>query len=465
MIHRKRHSGKLWLVVTIADLLVYNLLLVIACLLFPGIYAGSAEVVARLFVSLNIAYLPVAYYFTPVKILTDRVIQSYKIIAAGLKAVSLNGLCFCFLLFLQNIVSLVSPGYFLLFYLFAAIAMIGMWLVLRASLKKYRRSGFNYERVVIVGTNATARKLIANMAREQAAGYRILGNFDITPREGFDGTYLGGIDRLDEYVRKHPVDQIYFTLPGEKKEHIARVMKTADDNFIKFFYVPRISHFVDRNYAFNSIGTSPVLEIHPSPLSESINRIAKRAFDILVSAVAMVLSPLVIIPIGLAVKVTSRGPLFFRQERTGYNGKSFTLYKFRTMRVNSASDTMQATRGDSRVTAVGRFLRRTSLDELPQFYNVLKGDMSVVGPRPHMIAHSRQYSEIIDQYMVRLLIRPGITGWAQVNGFRGETRELWQMEGRVERDVWYIEHWSFLMDITIIFRTVVNALAGERNAY
>lgn len=464
MIHRKRHSGKLWMVVTAADLGVYNLLLALFCILFPIVPGGNWTAALFLFVSLNLAYIPVVYYFVPVRVLTDRVIRSYKIIETALKAVGLNLLCFIFLLYFGGILPELAPKYVLLFYFSAAVLITSVWLILRGFLKNYRRHGFNYERVVIVGTNATSGKLVENMA-EDASGYRVLGFFDTLPREGFSGNYIGDIDKLSEYVRKYPVDQIYFTLPGEKKEYIAKVMKIADDNFIQFFYVPRISHFIDRKYAFGSIGTSPLLQFHPSPLSGLFNRFLKRSMDIAVASVAMLLSPIVIIPVGIAIRLTSPGPVFFRQERTGYNGKTFTLFKFRTMRVNENSDTLQATRNDSRTTAVGRFLRRTSIDELPQFYNVLKGDMSVVGPRPHMVSQSKEYAALIDQYMVRHLIRPGITGWAQVNGFRGETRELWQMEGRVERDVWYIEHWNFILDLTIMFRTVYNALTGERNAF
>ena len=153
------------------------------------------------------------------------------------------------------------------------------------------------------------------------------------------------------------------------------------------------------------------------------------------------------------------------RKRTGYKGKEFTCLKFRTMKVNTTSDTAQASKNDPRKTRVGDFLRRTSIDELPQFINVLRGDMSVVGPRPHMLAHTDQYSKLIDKYMVRHLIKPGITGWAQVNGYRGQTGQLWQMERRVEFDVWYIENWSFLLDLKIVMRTIVNALHGEENAF
>lgn len=169
--------------------------------------------------------------------------------------------------------------------------------------------------------------------------------------------------------------------------------------------------------------------------------------------------------IGTAIKITSPGPIFFKQKRSGEAGKEFWCYKFRSMRVNKDSDTMQATKNDPRKTKLGNFLRKSNIDELPQFINVLLGSMSVVGPRPHMLKHTEEYSKLVDKYMVRHLIKPGITGWAQINGFRGETKELWQMEGRVERDIWYLEHWTFMLDLYIIYKTVKNLIRGDKEAY
>lgn len=172
-----------------------------------------------------------------------------------------------------------------------------------------------------------------------------------------------------------------------------------------------------------------------------------------------------LIPVAVAVKLSSPGPVFFRQKRTGYRGREFQCFKFRTMRLNSDSDSLQATEKDPRKTKVGNFLRHSSIDELPQIWNVFIGDMSLVGPRPHMLSHTEEYSRLIDKYMVRHMVKPGITGWAQVNGYRGPTHELWQMEKRVKYDVWYIEHWSMLLDLKIMVRTVINALKGESNAF
>mgnify|MGYP003374863796 FL=1 len=192
----------------------------------------------------------------------------------------------------------------------------------------------------------------------------------------------------------------------------------------------------------------------------------KRLFDMIFSlAVILLVSFTILVPIIIAIKCSSKGPILFKQKRTGYRGREFTCLKFRTMKVNDKSDELQATKNDPRKTKVGDFLRKTSLDELPQFVNVLIGNMSVVGPRPHMVKQTEEYSRLIDKYMVRHMIKPGITGLAQVSGYRGQTEELWQMEKRVEYDVMYIENWSFWLDIKIIFRTVINAIQGEKNAF
>ncbi len=202
------------------------------------------------------------------------------------------------------------------------------------------------------------------------------------------------------------------------------------------------------------------------PLDLPLNKALKRCFDVVFSlAVLLTFFPLIYIIVAIAIKLSSPGPVFFKQKRTGQDGEDFDCYKFRSMRVNAAADFLQARKDDPRKTKIGDFLRRTNIDELPQFINVLRGDMSVVGPRPHMVKHTEDYSALIENYMDRHLVKPGITGLAQVRGFRGETKELYQMAGRVRLDVWYIQNWTPGLDIKIIYRTVQNAIKGERTAY
>lgn len=203
-----------------------------------------------------------------------------------------------------------------------------------------------------------------------------------------------------------------------------------------------------------------------SPLYKGYNRIIKRTFDLMVSGVVLcTLFPIICLIVGLIIKLTSPGPIFFVQKRTGKDGKDFNCYKFRSMKVNKEADEKQATENDPRKTPFGNFIRNTSIDEIPQFVNVFLGDMSLIGPRPHMVKHTETYSKLIANYMDRHAVKPGITGWAQVTGLRGETKELNQMENRVKADIWYIENWSFLLDMKILMKTFLTILLGDKNAY
>jgi putative colanic acid biosynthesis UDP-glucose lipid carrier transferase len=210
----------------------------------------------------------------------------------------------------------------------------------------------------------------------------------------------------------------------------------------------------------------PVLSLRNEPLDDVGNRIRKRLFDIIVSSLVILLVLSWLTPLlAILLWLDSRGPVFFSQERTGVNNQPFICLKFRSMRVNKEANTRQATQNDSRVKRLGRFLRRTSIDELPQFFNVFMSDMSIVGPRPHMTRHTEDYSRIINKYMVRQFLKPGITGWAQINGFRGEMRKPEDMRGRVEHDLWYMENWSLWLDVKIVFLTFFGMIKGDKNAY
>ena len=217
---------------------------------------------------------------------------------------------------------------------------------------------------------------------------------------------------------------------------------------------------------YEEFGPVNVICLREEPLNNPAMKFLKRTEDIVLSGLFLVtLYPFVWLFAAVGIKLSSPGPILFRQRRTGYNGKSFECLKVRSMKVNTDSDKVQATEDDPRKTRFGDFLRRTSIDELPQFINVLLGQMSVVGPRPHMLKHTEEYSHLIDKYMVRHYIKPGITGWSQVTGYRGETETLDQMEGRIRGDIWYIEHWSLWLDVYIIVKTVVNVFKGDKEAY
>ena len=243
-------------------------------------------------------------------------------------------------------------------------------------------------------------------------------------------------------------------------------MNIAEKECIRFRIVPDLSLFIDRPVHIDYIRDMPVISLRSEPLDDVGNRIKKRVIDIAISffVVVFILSWLVPL-LGLLIFLESRGPIIFSQLRSGKNNKGFNCYKFRSMRVNIESDERQATKNDSRITKIGRFIRKTSLDEFPQFLNVLKGEMSLVGPRPHMLKHTTDYSKLVDQFMIRQFLKPGITGWAQVNGFRGEITDQEQIKMRVNNDLWYLENWTIWLDLRIIFLTVYKVFTGDEKAF
>ncbi|MFR9546700.1 MAG: exopolysaccharide biosynthesis polyprenyl glycosylphosphotransferase, partial [Rikenellaceae bacterium] len=254
----------------------------------------------------------------------------------------------------------------------------------------------------------------------------------------------------------------YCSLPSSMSKTIVPIINYCENHLVRFYSVPNLRNYLQRSVTLEMFYNVPILSIRNEPLSMVNNRFIKRTFDIAFSLCFLcTLFPLVYIIFGLLIKCSSRGPILFRQKRNGIDGKEFWCYKFRSMKVNVDADKLQATEYDPRKTKVGDFMRRTSIDEFPQFINVLIGNMSVVGPRPHMTKHTEEYSELINSYMLRHLIKPGITGYAQVTGFRGETKQLSEMEGRVKADIWYMEHWTFMLDLSIIFKTITNVIARK----
>lgn len=334
--------------------------------------------------------------------------------------------------------------------------------------KRIRKAGYNFRNVIIIGAGKKGREIEQILSKDLSYGYKVLGFFDNEQMVGqLRVPVLNTIANAKHYLSEHPVHEVYITTSHYQDGELDGLILYCEANFIRLKFVPDFQEFTkSKRVQIDFYDHLPVISFRKEPLESPLNRIIKRVFDVLFSLGAILLVFPWLFPIlMLAVKCGSMGPVFFKQERSGENNHSFWCYKFRTMRVNSLSDELQATRNDVRITAIGRLMRKTNLDELPQFFNVLVGDMSVVGPRPHMLKHTEQYSELIHTYLVRHLIKPGITGWAQVNGFRGETNTLEHMQKRVEFDIWYIENWSFLLDLKIIFKTITNIFRGEKNAF
>ena len=267
-------------------------------------------------------------------------------------------------------------------------------------------------------------------------------------------------------AKEFDVVEIFSTITPEQNKDIYDLMYQSEKECIRFKIVPNLSVFITRDVHIEYFGELPILSLRSEPLDDVGNRIKKRVLDIIVSFFVIIFILSWLVPVlGLLILLESRGPVFFSQLRTGKNKKSFHCYKFRSMRKNKDADLKQATVNDSRVTKIGKFIRRTSLDEFPQFINVFKGDMSLVGPRPHMLKHTNDYSKFVDEYMVRQFLKPGITGWAQVNGYRGEITNPEQIKMRVNKDLWYLENWSLWLDIQILFLTIYQVFKGDKNAF
>ncbi|MDX9749538.1 MAG: exopolysaccharide biosynthesis polyprenyl glycosylphosphotransferase [Flavobacteriales bacterium] len=323
--------------------------------------------------------------------------------------------------------------------------------------------------LVIVGDGPAVSEILRYCEDQTVRGYRFRGLFNDEPVQAdLEGRRMGGIAAAKAFVLANRIDILYCALPGTHRQEITDLMEFCERNTIRFRVIPSAESYIPvvQTTDLEFHGEVPVSKIRREPLDRAGNRAIKRAFDILFSGAIILLVFSWLFPLlAIMVKLSGRGPVFFKQSRLGRDNKPFTCWKFRSMRMNGDADSRQATRNDPRVTRVGAFLRKSNLDEMPQFFNVLLGQMSVVGPRPHPLKLNDQYRDIIDKYMVRHFVRPGVTGWAQVNGLRGETRTPELMERRVEMDVWYLENWSFWLDIKIVVKTVTNMFRSDPNAY
>jgi putative colanic acid biosynthesis UDP-glucose lipid carrier transferase len=326
-------------------------------------------------------------------------------------------------------------------------------------LKNIRSRGFNYKKIVIAGGEQAGRDLYSFFRTHREYGYKCLGFFDDNEK---NKNKIGSIEELEAFAIKNDIDEIYCALTDIDENKIQNLMSFADNNLIKLKILPNLKGIRHQKFEISFYDDIPVLNFRNFPLDITINRIIKRIFDVSFSSLVIILIfPWLFPIIAILIKFSSQGPVFFKQARSGRGNEPFNCYKFRTMRVNAFANQLQATKNDSRITRVGAFLRKTSLDELPQFINVFIGNMSVVGPRPHMLSHTEKYSKEIDNFMVRHFVKAGITGLAQVKGFRGETTDPFQMEERVRYDIYYIENWTFYFDLQIIFITISEIFIGK----
>ena len=382
--------------------------------------------------------------------------------------------CFMMLLFVSLILFVSKPfaNFPRTFLFYSMLAYLVFLLVerviLRMILVRFRANKGNTKTIVLVGNERTVHQLY-EILKTPIYGYNIAGFFydGECDNEEIASMRLGGISDIYGWIATHPrVNEIYGYFPKEQHDTINMMSKFCDNHLIRFYYIPAINVFKG-NMSISFMEDIPVIARREEPLRKGKNKISKRIFDLIFSLLVLILIfPWVFILVAIMIKIQSPGPIFFLQERTGLDGKIFKCIKFRSMRVNDDADEVQATKDDPRKFPFGDFMRKTNIDEIPQFINVFVGDMSVVGPRPHMLKHTAEYSKLINHFMVRHFAKPGITGLAQVSGFRGETRYIDQMEGRVKKDIEYIENWTFLLDLKIIVKTITNMFGKEEgNAY
>jgi len=362
-----------------------------------------------------------------------------------------------------------SRSVLLTWFVVAPLLVLTGHLTARFLLRRFYASEKNIHRAVIVGASSIGRKLAHRITRGKRfdPGLSFAGFFDDRNAQRLgddvpDAMLLGSLENLPAYVQAHKIDQIYIALPMMTEKRILKLLDDLKDTTASIYFVPDIFVFDLIQAGLGEVNGIPVVAICETPFC-GVNHLLKRLSDIVLSSIILLfLAPLLLL-IGMGVKLTSPGPALFKQRRYGLDGKEIIVYKFRSMAVcEDGNDVRQARRCDSRVTPFGAFLRRTSLDELPQFINVLQGRMSVVGPRPHAIAHNETYRKLIKGYMVRHKVRPGITGLAQVRGLRGETETLDKMQARIDCDLDYLRHWSMALDMKIIFKTIFVVLRDQR---
>jgi putative colanic acid biosysnthesis UDP-glucose lipid carrier transferase len=389
----------------------------------------------------------------------------YRFSVRTIKAFILYALCMMMFAFLYHypfsrLFILLNFAGFALLLLFTRLGMIGVSYLMK-------KVNGNSKRVVIVGYNDLSRKFVERFSINHR-DFQIDGYFEDpdTINELSRYPIIGNINECLDYAIKNNVQEIYSAISPEKNASIYEMASQAEKSLIRFKFIPDFRLFVNRETYIEYHDNFPILSLRPEPLEDMGNSTKKRLFDIFFSLLVIVFILSWLIPIlAILILITSRGNVFFRQKRSGKNNKQFTCYKLRTMTVNQDAHLRQVTLNDSRVTKLGRMLRKTNMDELPQFINVLLGNMSIIGPRPHMLVHTHMYSKIMNEYMIRHFLKPGISGWAQVNGYRGEIKEEAQLRRRIDHDIWYMENWSIWLDMKIIWLTIYRTIKGDKNAY
>jgi len=393
----------------------------------------------------------------------------YELIAL-IKNIFFQSLCAVVILFLLE-KEILSKFFVIAYSTYVMLLLTFEKYLFRTLLQYLRKRGRNLRSILIVGAGDLGYNFCESINNNPHFGYKIIGFIDDENKTFLNGQYLGKINDLEKVLSEKSVDDVIVALPNYATHQLQKVIRTCEHHTTRIKIIPDYFKFLPGKYSASMFGKFPIISVREDRLNELQWRILKRGFDLFFTILLFVfvfswLWPL----IAIAIKIVSPGPIFFKQIRWGRDNQRFTSYKFRSMIVDSKDidkegHFLQASKDDPRVTKIGRFLRKSNLDELPQFWNVLLGDMTVVGPRPHPTPLNVESKNRIHLYMLRHLVKPGLTGWAQVNGFRGQTKEPELMQKRIDHDIWYIENWSFTLDMQIILSTVWNMIKGDPNAY
>lgn len=449
-----------------SDLLILNVSFVVSAIL-----AQSLKILlSREYMFVLMAILNFVWYFfsNVINFYEDFSVRNFSYqfikIVRGTIVQALTAVLFIFIvkedLFTRN---------FIILYSFMLILLVSIRIhFLKYVFRKIKGSEKNIRNVLIIGAGENGSNFLKLISAHEDFGFNFLGFLDDEIQPGSDKKIIGKINDLDKLLAENNVDEVIIALPIYASNQLDKIIKSCNRHAVRANIIPDYFQFVSKKFQINMIGNFPVITVRNEPLSEFHWRFVKRTFDIIFSFFAALLILSWLMPlISILNKLFSPGPVFFIQDRIGANNEIFRCYKFRTMHVdNKSADEYQPTEeNDPRVTKIGKFLRKSNIDELPQFLNVLKGEMSVVGPRPHPIAFNEIYEEMVDEIKIRSWVKPGISGWAQIHGLRGDVNDYEENKkrtiSRIENDLWYIENWSFWLDIQIILTTVWQMISGN----
>ncbi|WP_258102665.1 undecaprenyl-phosphate glucose phosphotransferase [Marinoscillum sp. MHG1-6] len=455
----KRYSKYFPIIFLLADLLALNLSIALANVLKFDILFFSQNEYDLLFLTINVLWIGVFFGSKLHEINRENRLLDH--LNSALSALVVNLAIMFALWFVTKPYHYSREHLFYVYFFFSMLCVIwrSIW---HYSIRYYRSKGFNARNVIIIGKSRVGDDLVNLFEVDKGIGYKFLGYFD----KKKDEDVIGDLEDVQEFALANEVDIIFCYLPKLNEQQAMDLINFAENNLIQVKIISQFSSLGLGNMVIQSYGSVPTINLTALPLDKKLNKVVKRSFDLVFSLFITICLLSWLLPIvALLIKLESKGPVFFKQERNGLNNQKFLIWKFRTMYVHDDRRVVQAKKGDSRITKFGALLRKTSIDELPQFFNVITGDMSVVGPRPHAVQHNEEFRKKIDRFIQRHAVKPGITGLAQAKGFRGETATLSDIQGRVKLDRFYVKNWSLLLDFKIIVLTAISMIRSNENAY